>query len=742
MGHSQNLKRQGLLIFWSLILLCFIPPEVKAGEMTELESHTVKAERSIEVEVLEDTVDPNNDDLYDKDVLEKASELGQEVVRGIAKGLEGLGSLLPDSWNEQLSSALDRINIRFGFGTELEFSKVNVLRGSLGVRFERRLEPSYRQNFTTVYDRYFLPRLGLATYSLSEIIREETEGSAFGLSSQNEVQFTFARQFEGATWQDHVMLAVKWPYDPIRHLPITGERVLDRLQVGDFVAIQTKMNLLASINQFKMLTGHVPVSASAFYGLTGEYMLHLYKLDEKRIRLKLIAVRQEGGGFHAALGFRMDSDQKFFRVNFVDKELRNRFSFAPLEVTVASTDANLAMVDYILDLSSKDVRDAYKKVVRSLAKPKMLKVINPFRSDDNLKQALLVDISPLEDLFERDRDKSGDDKKVDREFRGTNDARGNTRYQFRIGHKDIIQWVFGANFVENHVLATDRAGKHRYFLMPTFSKLNGFNAGFGLYDSEAIRTASLLFETDSKWNPIYFGELAFHLDLRDKLLRKEESDALKSHLKKRLPMDVYEKIPWGDWAARKDRVNARVTTLLVFRPEALAAIDVYRVFDRKELLAYMNAQESLGALPDSTLMGCGPDSGRSILDLEDKYWCDLNLIQENLAVAFNNDIEARRRIDAFSALRNNALWAEIGPGYLVTMLDKSKPLEDLIYFETTWQARNMNGLVFNYGSCKNRSFYRSINYIVNIMNNRTSNIQLLDESAFPSVPEKDGECNK
>ncbi|MCB0386061.1 MAG: hypothetical protein KDD43_11770, partial [Bdellovibrionales bacterium] len=180
----------------------------------------------------------------------------------------------------------------------------------------------------------------------------------------------------------------------------------------------------------------------------------------------------------------------------------------------------------------------------------------------------------------------------------------------------------------------------------------------------------------------------------------------------------------------------------VFRPEALAAIDVYRVFDRKELLAYMNAQESLGALPDSTLMGCGPDSGRSILDLEDKYWCDLNLIQENPAVAFNNDIEARRRIDAFSALRNNALWAEIGPGYLVTMLDKSKPLEDLIYFETTWQARNMNGLVFNYGSCKNRSFYRSINYIVNIMNNRTSNIQLLDESAFPSVPEKDGECNK
>lgn len=732
MGKSNTLNKRVLVVFWSLLVFCALMPKV----------HADVSENGIEVEVIDPPEDPNNDDLFDKDLLEKATELGQEVVKGIAKALEGIGSVLPDSWNEQLGSALDRINIKFGLGAELEFSKVNVISGALGIRYERNLEPSFRENWTTVYDRYFLPRLGLSTYSLSEILRENKEGFAFGASTQSELQFTFARQFEGHTWQEHLLMAIKWPYDPVNHLPTTAERILEKLKVGDFVAIQTKMNILANLNQFKMLTGQIPVSAGAFYGLTGEYMLHLYKLTEQKVRLKIIAVREQGGGVAAALGFKVDSDQQFFKVSVIDSQLRKRLSFAPLQFSVQVTDANLAMVDYVLDLSSKDVRDAYKKVVRSLARPKMLKVINPFRSDDSLKQALLVDISPLEDLFERDRDKSGDDKKVDREFRGTNDAKNNTQFKFKIGYSNILQFVFGSNFVENQVLATDRAGNHRYFLMPTYSKLDGFNAVFGLYDSEEIRSASLLFETDPKWNPFYFGELAFHLDLRDKYFRVSEADKIRHHLKKRLPREIYNQIQWGAWAESKDRVNARVTTLLIFKAEALDAIDVRRVFDRKEILAYMMAQEKIESLPDSNLPGCGPDSGHSAYNMETKFWCDLTLIQENLSIAFDSTVDARRRIDAFSALRSNPLWSEIGPGYMVTMLDKSKPLEDLIYFETIWQGRNMDPLTFSFGNCKNRSFYRSINYIVSIMNNRTSNIQLLDESAFPEIPNKDNQCKK
>lgn len=635
---------------------------------------------------------------------------------------------------EFIQDKIERIDIKASVGKD-DFSHDL----GYGARWERRVEPSYRQGYTTLVDDYTLK----AGY---DPLRGDTHGSTtYGIGPNGMVRILYARQFEGDKLRDHLKTFLEKPYTPFTHLPLSAKQAKAKLKVGDFMSLQANLNVIASASQLHMLNPHLPLSVSAYYMVSGEFQVHLFRLTEDKFRIKLIGIRSREGGASLSLGYEPASDLKIVGVNVIDKFARRRLSFSPLQINGWIPRSNLFMIDYVINVADTEVANAYDDLIKSAWRLKTLKILNPFQNREELKEMLLADVTEFEKLQDKNKDKAIEDRTVDRMFRGSNDVDGGGGLSINIGHRDIAQGRFSNVYTENYINATDSYGGERHFYMPVYSLVTGNRFGFGLWDEELQRTATILFETGQNKDIRNFGEMSFNLEYRDKKFTTSEIRDMKDFLKKRLPEEVYSQIPWGDWADERDRRNARVTSLLVFRPQALAYAESQSAGDLyPQLVNYLKAMPKVNANAMKTAFSTGGDGYSASNDLETKYFEDLKLIAENLGIAFLKTKDAQTRANAFIALRRNELFQEIGPGFLVQMLLTKakqqkgqlgiKDLEDDIYFETQWSAKDSDTLSFSFGSCRNRRLYKAVMYIYSVMNNRSVDLRLIDDDQTPRLP--------
>lgn len=624
-----------------------------------------------------------------------------------------------------------------------------------GFRWDRRLEPSYKKDFMTLVDEY----QGAIAIRPAPL-RDAAEELGYGIGSEGRIRFMFARQHEGSTLKDNLKTLVAKPYTPLMHFPSNARKAMERLKVGDFFAMQANMNVVASASQLKLLSPNLPLTLGAHYMVSGEFQVHMFRVSESKFRLKLIGVRSRDMGGSIRLGYDPDSDLKIVGVAFLDKQVRRRLAFVPLEMAFTFPRTNLFMVDYVLDMNSPEVQEAYNDLITSSWTKRTVrivktitKILNPRTKREVLMDMLITDVARFEELHEREKNKSEDVRLVDRMFSGNNDAHGGG-FSIRVGHRDLGQYRMNQTYTDNYITASDRDGNARYFYMPIFSMIDEGRAGFGYWKKEIQRAATLLFEMDKHKGAITtFGELSFYLEYRDKKFDRNEVRGLKNLIRKRIPRELYDRINWGEWAEERDYLNARVTSLLVLRPGALAVVsgmsggDLYHRF-----VAYINSLPGIDAHPEKMSPEDNPhwDSRR----LDWKFHDDINLIIEGLARVFHPEVDGKARADAFISLRRNALFQEVGPGFLVDLLrteaknkDGEKGIEDLlkhIFYETQWSAKDADALVEVFGQCRNRRLYQSVMYIYSVLNNRSIDLRLIGDENIPKLPdgEKDAECGE
>lgn len=638
--------------------------------------------------------------------------------------------------------ALDRINKRFKLDATTDLRGVNE-RLVLGASWQRGIEPAYSQkNSSFLIDTYRLRAdlTGLGLY-------QETNDDIFGIAPTGEIEISYARLFPGRTFKEQMQMLIKKPYLPFKHLPITAKRAMN-LKEGDIVFLKSNLNLVMRGSTLRGAGSSVPIIASAYYMVSGEFNVHLFRLPGNKFRVKFIGVRSKGGGMSALFGFDSGKDIKVSKLDFIglDNQIEKALRFEAIDIKAWKESGNAFMIDYELDFNEEDVQAAYNEVLENFLRPKILKVMNPLTNRAELRAMLVSEIDSLERIYERDRDKSVEQRKVERPFSGELDY-SRDGISIQLGQRNIGYFGASRSYAENKIFAFDRYNNRRHFILPVYAMSDFFGGLIGYFGTEVQRTASLLLETDDKFVPNQFAELAFHFAYTDKKFTKEEVENLKGTLKVQLPYGLYDQINWMSWSNLRDRVNARITTLLVFKPSALnwfANLGGGEFYSR--LVAFGRAfKGSIGSIPSD--VPHGEEWRYNAADFSDRYHHDLLAITHGLALTFNEHVESHKRLDAFLGLRSNPLWQEIGSRFLIWgAFNESKnrfgekaeeEFKKNIYFETQWQAKGEDTVFAAIGDCRNRRLYRAAMYLYATLNNRSLDLRLIDGDQTPELPDKD-----
>ncbi len=644
---------------------------------------------------------------------------------------------------EQIQSIIDRIPLHTKVLSWDEFDEPL----GAGAKWERRLEPSYRKGFMTLIDDFEI-KAGYDHGKLDETLEKDTE---VGIGPGGLVRWVFARQVEGTKLSDNLNNFVAGGvYSPLTHQPTSAERAMAKMKPGDFIIMQANLNVIAGGSQLLMTNPTLPIKADGFYLISGEFQLHINRAANDNFGMKMIAVRTRELGAGISFGYSPRDTLKITEVKFIGSTLKRRLEFKPIEIRGSKATTNLFMVDYKFNFAKEEARAVYNDLMKSVWTVKSvvlnnLQIMNPFSRRAKIQDMLLVEVAGLEALYQKEKNKAEGDRAIDRAFMGSNNAVSKPMF-IRLGHRDIAQIAIGNAYADNYVTINDKYDRARYFYLPVVTKLSEFRAGLGFISEVAHGTGTLLFETDAKQEITSFGELSFALEYRDKKFDRDEIRGMKDFLRKRVPSELYDRIEWGAWADERSRTNARVTSLLVFKPGALMLAENLAYTDlRQAMIAYVKTLPKIESEPeDSNSDGWN----RNATKFEDKFHHDLNKIHENLVVVFNRDEPAKKRSNAFVNLRSNPLFGEIGPGFLVHVLkDEAKKnekgaekgIEELlkhIYFESQWTAKNSDGLSITFGPCNNRSLYKAVMYIYSVLNNRSLDLRLIDDENYPELPDK------
>ncbi|MGE3388195.1 MAG: hypothetical protein AB7K41_15810, partial [Bdellovibrionales bacterium] len=365
--------------------------------------------------------------------------LGAHAEQSVQATSERGESLLSDETMQKIEDLVRRVDLQARI---LKASSEAEQLGAFG-SWARRVETSFRQGYTTLIDDYqFRIRVSPKGLNHGDLTNQDGgENKNYGVSADGQLRIQFAQQHRGNGVKDHLRLLVSNIYTPWSNLPMSAEKAMKRMKVGDFVSVQAKMNILTSANQLKMLAPHFPLVLGAHYMVSGEFQIHVYRLmnDEKtdstRFRVKVIGVRGRESGAGLRFGYDPADDLKITRVNFVDKILRRRLEFVPFEIGATIPRSNLFLLDYVLNFSDSEARDAYDALIDSLWHPATLKYLNPYNSKQEVEDMLLADASLMGEVFEKNKDRKSEDRGVDRMFRGSNEILGGGGFFIRFGQR-------------------------------------------------------------------------------------------------------------------------------------------------------------------------------------------------------------------------------------------------------------------------------------------------------------------
>lgn len=605
------------------------------------------------------------------------------------------------------------------------------------LRWDRNIDPSFRKDQMTLIDT-IQGKLNIMPKALTKTFDGKI---GIGASVSPSIKMVFARQRGGSKFINNIRTFLSGPPNVVDLPILSAESAKISMGTEDFFSYQANLNVVASASQINAVSPHLTSNIGGYWLLSGEFQVHIFRLDDKHFRIKLFTIQNDTKGLFANLGFKPNTELKAIPVKFVRNGILRRLSFNPVSISKTGSDIKLFMVDYVLNLDDERAVTAYNSVIGSTWKWKIFNKINPltngFKDIKDLEKSLLTDVSQLDELHDMDVNKANDQRAVVRKFQGDNRVNAGG-FNITLGQKDVAQAAYSSSLTTNQMTIVDQHGKLRYYTMPVFSKNSFAKAFLGFFSIDGQASASMLFESNQNFDLTTFGELSFYSETRDKNFTAKDAKDLKDKIRKRLPVELYEKIDWGNWKEDRLRRHARVTYLLVIRP---AALDIVKNISQRRVCDlfddYLNSLPNINSKPESEITMTPWKAERD--DWQTKLEEDKHRICKSLEIVFDSTRkspqDAKKRVEAFIEMRNIPLFVEVGPGFLVELLKQQSISEDPtnglrkflenIYFETQWSARDEDTFVKKINSCVNRELYQQVMYIYSVLNNRGVDMRLI-----------------
>ncbi|AFY02951.1 hypothetical protein [Bdellovibrio bacteriovorus] len=580
---------------------------------------------------------------------------------------------------------------------------------STSLRYKIESEPSYVDGYYTRIDKYIMD-FGV---DIGDLINDMDSPVSFGINKGTEI--IFARQFKN---QKDSLLTL--PYT-MRNLPLTAEKAITRLVPGDFVAFEGKISLILSLG-YDTLKGSFEAGASTHAYLSGNFMVHLFRMADNKMRVKLIAVRGEGVGANAGVEV---EDLEVLGVNLIDNRIEKWLNFVPLKASAGLGKNDVIMLDYVFDLDNAQAAQAYDGLMQNKVMFKDVKILNPLASRKDLQNQLLADLTDVEAITMEDAQAPAQQRRIDRVFKGSSEGVfRDAKTKFSLS---LLKFEAGRAYGENKVLSFDKKDQERHFLLDTFSKYKKSKILFGLFGEETLATSNLLFTSNSRWAPQRFVTLTSSNEMKMRDVSPRDFREIQKIVQETIGLQEYNKVPWHLWTFENGKiVNGYFKQEVFFNPDALA----YLPYMTKEaFVAKFKAYIATKSRPRSTpiIGGLIPPKG-AIGNWMAAFTGDIKRIAERLQIIINPATTVEKRFEAFEDLQEIGIWRERGVGFLMSLVPETSQ-HQLMRYEMVLSAKGTTPIQYSFGTFAEESLYRSLMYIQNIIHNRSFDLRLFSDDA-------------
>lgn len=635
-----------------------------------------------------------------KGALAFAAAIGFMTLSSVAQA--GWGDLKPINVWDKIKKEIAKQEI----GAGVTLINAEILDGiSTSLRYRIESEPSYVDGYYTRFDRYQM-RIKIDP---SDYI-EELDGP-LGLRLEKNSEIIFARQFKN---QKESLLSL--PYT-MKHLPLTAEKAVTRLVPGDFVAFQGRMAFVLSLGH-DALAGDFNLGASTHAYISGEFMVHLFRMPDNKMRVKLIGVRGKGVGANA--GADLSDDLEILGISIFDNKIERWLNLTPMDLRTNLGKHNVIMLDYVFDLNNPQAAQAYDSMMLHKVQLKDIKISNPNATRADLTREVLTNLVDVEEIALEDAHLAPELRRIDRLFKGSTE--GITRdNRIKFGFN---LWKFESEraYGQNKVLSYDKNDAPHKFILDTFTRYQKTRILFGLYGEENLMSTNVLFSATDDWVPHRFITTTVTHEMKMKDFSKKDFREIQRMVRETLGDEGFRQIDWKKWDFSKNPVNAYFKQEVFFNPHALMnLIKLGRGSIAKSFEDYISKKGPSRALPTYGAQVYNLNVDPQFLD----FTPDSQEIAKNLVVIMSPYKSVQERFDAFLELQKISIWRERGAGFLMSFI----PLKErarLLKYTMTLTAKDAPIVDYSYGQFTEEKLYRSLMYIQNIINDRGFDLRFFE----------------
>lgn len=675
-----------------------------------------------------------------------------EGAMGIRKATAADQALIAQARPSRIKTFLDNTDLR----ANIRMLDLDLVEGlTFGAKYKYQVEKSnLRPNYFTRVDRYVMG----AGINPGTLIDGVTPIS-FGLAQETEI--LFIQQFENGN-------DARQPgngYLPAR-LPVNTAKALS-LKPGDYVRFNARLNALVGVSQAFTAIPAIEISAGANFVVTGDFQVHFFRLDASRVRLKLVALRSDEKNIGARLGLKgfevfgdAGTDKALVRLSRLDEWFRAQ---------VSSSNSDLFMVDYVINLADERAAGVFDRLFSSLSGVRTYKIANPVTRKEELAVRLTSNVAALEELALNIGELGKPDpmdRAVNRLFKGANSAYTKAS-AFRLGV--LVTRLkrderYRRNFLSRvNIDTTTGRESPEYYLVPTWNLRSEFDGLitrpiFG--EEEMFRSANALFTATSEGVPLDFKNITFTRRESDTRVSGAEYRDAQQRVWNLLSASGREaflgQVKDTAWMNPSQVKSAQIDLEYFFHLEALTELFKAGWGQRDRLIdakfRYLITQnedwnrrnrEMLDLVGQAGREPPASESAKRLLDramkmkssLQDEVSQKFGAESLDLCAKFETMLapgdtgtlteNSMRRFEALIALRDSALFRKMGPGFVVFLLKESKiDVDKVLYVRFRMSAPGLPTIRVASGVKEDRELYDVVEFLEAMLDGSETDMRL------------------
>ena len=580
----------------------------------------------------------------------------------------------------------------------------------LSSRYRYEVEPSYEKGLHARIDKWQIK----VDLNPGDLLGSSFDSPLYFNMNRNAEVF-FVRQFKS---KKKAITAL--PYT-LKQLPIKAEYALKNLAPGDFVSMPTSMSIVVGAKASSATLGGtigVDASANVYYVLSGDFLIHVYRMKDNKVRLKLFANRGRTAGTSAEI----EGSSNLFGVKIADKIVESVFELDFAELTGEKTKGRQFIVDYIFDLNNQKAREAYDNILSSSLKFKDVVAIGQHLGKKPLSKVLLSTYEAADELFKADFKAGVTSPRVDRVFKGFNNYQQD-KVKLKLG-LIIAKLGSGRSFTENNISFEDKLGKTHHFFYPVQSKTYEQKLRLGFIKTKESHTKSYfgLVPTGVEDNGSKFSDFGLRYERADKYFRNDEQAGVREFMASNLPNEVFEQIDFKDWDDFSGKKDSRVFYQIVLKA---SAFDALPKLSKEQLKASIYAYAKTKTHYAGNPLDWTWDRLTDLVTTETitKRWRLSKLSNKIHKILYAENLSGKARVNKLMELRNNNAFRELGIGFIMSLIPR-EGLENHLQVKLELSAQDKEKVEFVYGNQDLSELYHQLQHVQNAINNRSYDLRL------------------